>query len=61
MLKLINNGGLPIIEVAGDGPISIIDILMCFGWAKSRGDAKRLIKQGSVRIYKNATDSHTTT
>lgn len=51
MIEVINPlAHLPIAIIHEDKKVSVVDLLLAFGWAKSRGEAKRLIKQGSVRI-----------
>lgn len=32
--------------------VKIVDILVKYGLAKSKGEAKRLIEQGAVRVWK---------
>ncbi len=43
-------GNLPVHEFPRDGSAPVIDALVALGFAASRGEAKRLIEQGGVRL-----------
>ena len=45
-----NADDMPSAEIAGDGATTVVDVLVGVGAAKSKGEARRLIEGGGVRI-----------
>ena len=45
-----NMDDMPEVEIDGDGSLSVIDVLVGAGAAKSKGEARRLIEGGGVKI-----------
>ena len=41
---------MPIVEMQGDLSTTIIDVLVASGGAKSKGEARRLIEGGGVKV-----------
>jgi len=54
-------GDLPVFEISGTAPVAIIDVVVGLGFAASRGEAKRLIEQGGLKLNDNAVTSPTAT
>jgi tyrosyl-tRNA synthetase len=54
-------GGLPTYEFTRGNKPSIIDITLALGFAASRGEAKRLIEQGGLKLNDKAVTSITAT
>jgi tyrosyl-tRNA synthetase len=42
--------GLPTFILKGDEPVQVIDVAVALGMASSKGEARRLIEQGGVRL-----------
>ena len=51
--------GLPTFSLSGGAPVLIVDIAVALGMAGSKGEARRLIAQGGVRLNDQVvTDAH---
>jgi tyrosyl-tRNA synthetase len=53
--------GLPTFAVAAGGAASVIDVVVALGMAGSKGEARRLIEQGGVRLNDEPVKSATAT
>lgn len=52
---------LPVYEFASSSTPALVDVLVSLGFSSSKGEAKRLIEQGGVKINDNAITSITAT